>query len=386
MSDETTNELFEQLVAQLPTDEDATNQLPRPAELEEIVTGREPSSWRPIPLNGELEDDAPPSVLNITGTTRHLLYPGSINSVFGETEAGKSWLSLLATREVIERGGRVLFLDYEDSPRRFLARMDAMGVDRDLVRKLVDYVKPTHALWNNRNNASTEAHADFVAMLRAHKYELGVVDTMTGAMSVEGLDPLSMTDVEQVYRVLCGRIVTETGAAVLVNDHVTKSTEGRGRYAIGSERKLSGITGAAYYYELTRPWSRATIEPVYGSADLKIAKDRAGWVRGGRAELSVVATLNVTAEPDGGIYLQLVDPRDTVPTPPHELLLKVITALRRFPGMSKGALEKEVGGKTATVRLALNWLVDRQVVRVDARGNGQYLHLDETRLRELDLE
>jgi hypothetical protein len=364
--------------------EDVTNSTPRPEELAKIVEGREPSSWRPIPLEGPVEDDAPPSLLAIEGTARHVLYPGSTNSISGESESGKSLLALVAAREVIERGGRVLWLDFEDTVRRFRSRLDSMSVPRELWSS-IDYINPAHALWNRKTNASTGAHADFVELLARGRYEFAVVDTMTGAMSVEGLDPLSMTDVEQVYRVLTGEIVKRTGAAVLVLDHVPKSNETK-RYAIGSERKLSGITGAAFAIEVTKPWSRALGGvPVHGSALLKIAKDRPGYVRGGRSELSAVASIEVTADPDGGLRLRVVDPRDTVPCPPIDLVSKIVEVLRRFPGTSKSTLENELGVKAATSRAARDWLIDRGAIVVEARGNGSYLTLNETRLRELDL-
>jgi hypothetical protein len=365
--------------------EDVTNSTPRPEELAKIVEGREPSSWRPIPLEGPVEDDAPPSLLAIEGTARHLLYPGSTNSIFGESESGKSLLAIVAAREVIERGGRVLWLDYEDTRRRFTSRLDSMSVPRELWSS-IDYVNPVEALWSKRTNASTGAHADFVELLARGRYEFAVVDTMTGAMSVEGLDPNIGTEVEAIQRELMGRIVKDTGAAVLVLDHVTKSSDGRGRYAIGSERKLSGITGAAYAIEVTKPWSRALGgAPIHGTALLKITKDRPGYVRGEGSTLSTVASIEVTADPDGGLRLRVVDPRDTVPCPPLDLVTKIVEALRRFPGMSKSALEAEVDVKAATVRVARDWLIDQGAIVVESRGNGNYLTLNETRLRELDL-
>jgi len=365
--------------------EDVTNSTPRPEEVAKIVEGREPSSWRPIPLEGLESDDSPPSILAIEGTGRHLLYKGATNSISAESEAGKSWLAIVAAREQIARGHRVLWIDFEDNPGRFKARLDAVSITAEEV-KSIDYVRPFEALWNARTNSSTAAHADFVELLRQGRYEFAVVDTMTGAMSVEGLDPNIGTEVEAIQRVLMGRIVKETGAGVLVLDHVTKSSDGRGRYAIGSERKLSGITGAAYSLEVENPWSRALGGvPVHGSAVLKITKDRPGFVRGGRSDLSAVASIEVTADPDGGIYFRVVDPRDTVPCPPIDLVSKIVEALRRFPGMSKSSLEAEVGGKGTAARAARDWLIDRGAIVVESRGNGSYLTLNETRLRELDL-
>lgn len=374
-----------------PSDEDATNSItkPLPADLKRLdeQLERERSSWKPLPLDGEAEEEAPPSILAIGGTDRALLYSGATNSISGESEAGKTWLALVACREVIERGGRVLWLDFEDTRNRFLGRLDAMSIPRELASKYVDYVNPYHALWSKRTNGTTEAHADFVEMLRAGRYELAVIDTMTGAMSVEGLDPNIGTEVEMIQRVLMGRIVKETGAAVLVLDHVTKSSENRGRYAIGSERKLSGITGAAYAIEVTRPWSRALgHDPVHGSAQLKITKDRPGFVRGGRSELSVVASIEVTAEPDGGIRFRVVDPRDTVTAPPHDLIVEVLRRVRLDGPMTPNKVADSIPKKRSTVLSVVDYLREQGALDGERNGRGTYLTVNELRVRELDLE
>lgn len=373
------------------TDEDVTNSQRRPlsgdlAELDRDLE-RPLSSWRPISLDGDVEADAPPSILTVSGTDRALLYPGATNSIAGESESGKTWLALVAAREVIDRGGRVLWLDYEDNVRRFRGRLDSMSVPRDLWGS-IDYVNPFHALWNNKVNASTSAHADFVELLQAGRYDFAVVDTMTGAMSVEGLDPNVGTEVESIQRILLGAIVKETGAAVLVLDHVTKSSDGRGRYAIGSERKLSGITGAAYSLEVSRPWSRALgHDPVHGLATLKVTKDRPGFVRGGRSELSTVANVEVTADPDGGIRLRLVDPRDSVTAPPTELVREILRRVRLDGPITPNKVAENIEKKRATVLGALDWLREKGALDSTPRsGGGQWLTVNDLRVRELDLD
>ena len=175
--------------------------------------------------------------------------------------------------------------------------------------------------------------------------------------------------------------------AVLVLDHVTKSSEGRGRYAIGSERKLSGITGAAYVLEVTRPWSRALGgEPVYGAAVLKITKDRPGYVRGGRSELSTVASIEVTADPDGGLRLRVVDPRDTVTTPPHELIVEVLRRVRLDGPVTANKVAESIEKKRATVLGVVDWLRGQGALDSEVQGRGRYLTVNELQVRELDLE
>ena len=71
------------------------------------------------------------------------------------------------------------------------------------------------------------------------------------------------------------RWLARTGAAVVLVDHVTKSQEGRGRWAIGSERKLWGLDGAAYGFESLVPFGRGKT----GLVKITVAKDRCGHIR-----------------------------------------------------------------------------------------------------------
>ncbi len=78
-----------------------------------------------------------------------------------------------------------------------------------------------------------------------------VIDGVTEAMSSNGLDPNSNADVATFNALMPKRIAKE-GAAVVMIDHVTKSEEGLGRYAIGGQHKLSAVDGSAFTVEETR--------------------------------------------------------------------------------------------------------------------------------------
>lgn len=76
-------------------------------------------------------------------------------------------------------------------------------------------------------------------------------------------------------------LAESTGAAVVLIDHVTKSKEGRGRYPVGAQAKLSAITGAAYAVTV----KDALIQGGQSEFILSVVKDRPGAVRqhaGGR--------------------------------------------------------------------------------------------------------
>jgi hypothetical protein len=200
-------------------------------------------------------------------------------------------------------------------------------------------------------------------------------------MSVEGLDPNSGTDVETLYRILPGKLA-KSGTAVLMLDHVTKSLEARGKHAIGSERKLSGLTGTSYNLKVSKPWRRATMTPLEGSFDLVIAKDRAGFVG---AVGDTIATGIVSSDPDGGLRIRLMPPEDTTVVPPINRLREILDYLKTYDGSSTNQLEKGVGGNVGQVRDAIKYLVGVGALTVDKVGNAHRHYRDEQKIKDLDL-
>jgi hypothetical protein len=66
-----------------------------------------------------------------------------------------------------------------------------------------------------------------------------------------------------------------TGAAVLTIDHVTKSRDARGRFAVSSQQKLNAVSGAAYTARVHVPFGRGQ----RGELVLRLTKDRPGGIR-----------------------------------------------------------------------------------------------------------
>lgn len=379
---------LDEIRAMLQATTDDTNPRRRPslATAEELdnALDRQPTTWEPIPLSGPIEDDLPPTLLSVRGASS-LLYPGRVNLIYGESEAGKSWIALQAASEVLQRGGRVLWIDYEDTVRTFRNRLRTFGITDDNAER-IHYLNPSKALHDHhKSHVSSPGWADLVELCRVHRYELAVIDTMTGAMSVEGLDPNVGTDVEATHRVLMGTIVRESGAAVLVLDHVVKSNESRGRGPIGSERKLSVVTGAAYVVEVIAPLSRAVgPDPIYGSVNMKVHKDRPGYVRGGRSESALVAVAEMTAFPDGSLTVRLVNPKDTVTAPPFDLITRILDRVRRDGPITPNKVQEALGGNRSTVLAAVDYLRDKGALDTEQSGRSRLLTVNELRVRELD--
>jgi len=336
------------------------------------------SSWRPRRLSNEVTPTEPPSLLQVA-TNRFLLYRGRTNSIVAEASSGKTWLAILASLEVLKAGGRVLWLDYESNGAEVVNRHKAMFDVPDEYWGRFDYVSPSERLEDSKTNATTIHGAVFYSYLDVTSYDLAVIDSVTGAMSCEGLDTNSDTDVETFHRLLAYRLAN-AGPAVLMLDHVPKNVESRGNDARGSGRKREGITGASYKMKVDRPWKRANGgTPVVGSFTLTVAKDRDGGVG---AIGDDVATGVVTADPDGGVRIKLHVPEDVVVLPSAKLLDQIIGHLRTFGAMSRNQLGKDLGGNEGQRRDAVKWLIANGGLRLD----GAKLVLDEDGLRRLDLE
>lgn len=372
MSDE-----LESLLAPLPSRSSNVVPLGLPGA---TTPGEEVSSWTPVTLSGNMRPTDPPTLLRVAGG-RPLLYPGKTHSIVGESSSGKTWLAVLVAGEVLEDGGRVLWLDYESNAREFTERLKAMRDVPDEWWSRVHYLNPSHQLWNHRENKATAHEVAFTRLLEGNTYELVVIDSWTGAMACEGLDTNSDSDVDKFLQRLPNRLANVGGSAVVLLDHVVKNKETRGFDARGSGRKREGLTGASYLMRVESPWCRAETEPVTGAFTLTVAKDRGGT----RAMGDKVATGVVTSDPDGGLRITLSRSEDTVVMPRLETLQAIVEHLRRFPGLSKSKLEAEVEGKARTIRHAVEWLIDRQVVTVTKSGVSHLLTLDEVMLTGADI-
>lgn len=318
------------------------------------------SSWEPEPLgpwlDGLLRPPTPALLMRDDG--QPLLYPGKIHTFQGESESCKTWLALLAAAQVIEGGGRVAYVDYEDCPATLVERLSALGVERSAIGGRCHYVSPTG--WDRTADNLHET------LLRG--VSLVIIDGVTEAMASMNLDPLDAADVARWARRL--RTFATAGCAVVQIDHVTKSSETRGRYALGSVHKLNSVDGAAYVVEGVKPFGRG----LSGLSRISIAKDRPGAVRGA-ATGSRIATLHLASDPAAGAVTLRLEPPETSTTPsggfrPTTLMQRVAAVLATGPdeGQSGHQIESQVTGKAAAVRQAVAALVEEGYVRVETRG------------------
>lgn len=318
-------------------------------------------SWRPIDLTAVLDGSRQrPARLLPRADGEGIIYAGKLNLLLGESESAKTFVALVLTTLEARAGHHVVIVDLEDTPETTTSRLLDLGLDEATITTHVHYIRPTERI--------TRPAVDFILGLEP---TVVIVDSSTEWLDLHGLDSYKSADVTTAYRWL--RKLTAQGAAVVVVDHVVKSTETRGRWAIGSERKISGIDGVAVAFEVRRPFGRG----MHGVARLTISKDRPGYIRPLAAGGKHLGDLHLEPGLDPPLAWRLSPPEQRSGTfRPTEIMEKVTALLGEHPaGLSGNAIRTTIGGSREHVDLALELLVEEGVVIVKAGPRGARVHV-----------
>jgi hypothetical protein len=328
------------------------------------------SSWEPVDLGPVLRGERvtmPPNVLGRDDGT-FLLYPGRLNIAFGESESLKSWFAILAAKRELDIGNHVLYIDFEDTPETAVERLLALGALPEQIETHLTYLQP-----DGRFDDMAELVLDDIITAKGVP-TLGVCDGVTEAMSQAGLDPNAGPDVVAFYASY-PRKLAKAGAASLLIDHMAKSKENRGSWAIGSERKKSGMDGASYQFDIITPFGRGKT----GKAKITVSKDRCGYVRQHEGPGKVIAIMELKSWPDGGVSASLEVPEANSSSDgtfrPTFLMQKLSEAITANPGLTKNALKAAVPGSTEHKMLGLELLVNEGFVGVEPGPNRSQKHV-----------
>ncbi len=243
-----------------------------PDTLWPAATDDDAPSWAPVDIGSARRGvGAPPPAILTRSDGACLFYRGKTHSVHGESESGKSWLVQCASAELLNAGEPVLYVDFEDEAGAVAERLIRLGVPSEIVDnpELFVYVRPEAPPTTDREREAFDA-------LLGSRYSLAVIDGVTDSMGLFGLSGKDADDVAQWHRALPKAIARNTGAAVVCVDHVAKDAGTRGRFALGSQHKMAGLSGAAYVVEMEQPFAVGQA----GRASVRVGKDRPGLVRG----------------------------------------------------------------------------------------------------------
>jgi len=322
------------------------------------------NTWAPVNLTDILAGDNTQGPVATTLTRRDgkaLLYPYAIHSIAGEPGSGKTWAALVAIAQELEAGNNTLFIDFEDRPETIVHRLRALGTTIQAISDHLRYIRPETALNPTSRHLLEQA---------ATSCTIAVIDGITEAMTLHGLSLLDNEDVAR-WLALVPKILADLGPAVVQIDHVVKNADQRGRYAIGGQHKLAGITGVAYKMLTIRSFGRG----VKGHAKLVIDKDKHGDV-GPNGVTAADLHLDATSD-DGVLYAWLDTPGDdhteTGEWRPTGYMHKVSLFLQITPGANTNEIVMGVRGKKAHIVSAIQALITEGNVRTET-GSNRALH------------
>lgn len=336
----------------------------------------EHTSWWPIDLAPLFDGTAEPLLPSIfeRNDGQPLLYPGKAHAFNGEPESGKSWAALLACVQTINTGQNVLYIDFEDTAPTVVARLLALGADPAAVLERFTYMAPADPLWWQQK--LTRAGIELAQVLEARGYRLAIIDGVTEAMVLHGLDINSNNDVANFYKILPRRLQRESIATVQI-DHVPKSKEGRGRGGIGGQHKLAGID-VSFVFEAIAPFGIGR----HGVSKISIEKDRLGQLRQ-HASGRRIADLHLESDPDTHALLAELRPAEGTPAagdqwmPTH--LMELVSDFIRDCNAngehpSQRDIEAGVHGKGERIREAISNLVRLGYVGRGLDGRSKFQH------------
>lgn len=321
------------------------------------------ASWRPVDLSAALRGDKvkpAPGILQ-RSDGRHLFYEGQINYLHGADGVGKSYVGLFAAVDVVNDGGHVVWLDWEDPDETtIVARLLDLGVKPDTIQERFHYHHPEH-------EAVPTAVAMVCDLIRNHEARLVVVDSIGEALGVDGVNEDKDNEVTPWFRWIL-RPLAATGAAVLPIDHGIKPGDNP-LHPSGSKRKRAMVTGSAFLVDATRPLSQ---EYAGGQLKLTCAKDRHGnYTRGKTA-----AVIDVTIYDDGGWTYHVHPPEVAVSDPAANdkalarAMVRVIKDLAdetgRPPSLTMVEQSKRVKGAVQSKRAAVEYALACGAVREES--------------------
>ncbi|MEI6070524.1 MAG: AAA family ATPase [Verrucomicrobiae bacterium] len=289
-----------------------------------------------------------------------LWYAGRLNSLQSEPGDGKTNVCMRSSISVLDAGGSVLYIDPEDTPKGFTTRMLILGADPEAIRERVHYL----------HNPTPEEIQAAQAWARKHKPTLVILDGLAESMAAVGANEDKAQEVLPFFRENL-RPFAEAGAAVVVADHVTKSTEGRGQFARGSGAKAGRYDGVSYGLQVGIPYTPHQA----GFVKLKIAKDRNGGV-GPRGK--IIAELHFSPGADGRTITEFREPQDSGSGTfrPTAIMEKIRKHLALFDTASKRSLREL--GKSQAVDAAISVMLEEGEIEVSTSGQSHVFSLKKT--------
>lgn len=293
-----------------------------------------------------------------------VLYRPSLTWLTGEPASGKSMLCIVWASDVIEAGGRVLWLDEEAGPSDTIGKFRALGMSPEQLQSSLVYLPPMP-----RNLAKqVEEFHQFVEKISP---ELIVMDSAAMILANSGVEEDSNNGVSHFNSHVILPLVKKMGHSVLVIDHVPKNSNNT-RYARGAGSKLSGVD-MSLSVRTTKSFSKSSS----GALELRVRKDRQGNLA---EDTFWEVGVNVTGD---GLRFDFSEPKDpttkTAAVSDQGMRERIVEFVREHPGISKTEIEKVPGRKNETKRELLRGMISDGVLEDRGGRSGSSLFVVEDR-------
>lgn len=326
--------------------------------------GSEPDArWQPIDL-AQIPDE-PPAKPELGGLG--LAYRGKRHVFSGPQESAKTLAAYVLGLSVLRTGGAFCLIDFEMGRWDARTRLRELGATSEELGSIV-YFEP-------EGRMPERVPGEVVASV-GERDAIVLIDAAAGAFAFEELDDNKRMDVER-FAMVYVEPFRRAGIATLVLDHVVKSSEARGNYAIGSERKV-GQTDVHLGFSVVRPISRGD----HGLYKVTTHKDRGGCLKRGH-----LCDFRLDSDPDThAISWEFVAPQvvdEAHPFRPTGLMESVSRYLERImEPVPRGQIENEIKGKRDYIRLALDVLTSEGYLVESEGARGARLYLCAEAYRE----
>jgi hypothetical protein len=279
-----------------------------------------------------------------------LLYRGKRHALIGPPESLKTLVALICGLEHVRAGhGPFGLVDFEMGGHSTRLMLEELGATSKEIASIW-YVSP-----------EGPPEQDDLDELGSAGVSLVVIDAAAGAYDVSALDDNKRADAERFGR-LWVEPLYRIGIATLLLDHVVKNADNRGKFAIGSERKL-GTVDVALGIEAVKQLGRGG----EGACVIRTHKDRPGHLpRPRAAELELVSDPTTHAitwtfnpprsEPAGGSRFR--------PTVLMDRVMEYVSGPWYEP-MARTTLARTVTGKQWALVQAIDVLLDEGKLRMD---------------------
>ena len=318
------------------------------------------TSWYPVDLDALLDGDDPDE--HPTYFTRSdgqaILYPNRSHVFYGPSESLKSWAAVAASASVVEAGRSVFYVDFESDRREFVRRAGVVGIPdavlRSDARPRLVYFNPSDPLGAGRSEK------DVLGEGERYDPALVVLDGITDAYMLHGLDPMSARDVAEFHK----RLLRRFPCATLGIDHTAKGRPNARSQSgtFGSQHKRAGVD---VVFEFVPKEAQGRHGHSY--ADVYVTKDRPGLVRDIATPEKFVGRFHVDTSPQSGSSwgtpgeaVQLMAPpaSGSAEAAAHDHAVqdrcdRVLAFVRLNPGVSANRIRSEVAGRAVDLDSAL---------------------------------